>query len=58
MLGEDIDQIIRTAFQTDTPQTIHLDDEIKNKCKEHKKLLIKHLNQKWDVSSLETYILH
>lgn len=58
MLGDDIDQEIRTTFQSDTPQTFNQDDEIRNKFKEHKKLLIRHLNRKWDVSSLETYISH
>lgn len=29
MLGEDIEQEIRTAFQTDTPQAIHQGEEIK-----------------------------
>lgn len=48
MLGEDIDCEIRTAFQSDTPQTFNQDDEIRNKFKEHKKLLIKHLNRKWE----------
>lgn len=56
VLGEDIDQEIRVAFQSDTPHTLDQDDEIKNKFKEHKIFLLKHLNRKWDVSSLETYI--
>lgn len=56
VLGEDIDQEIRVAFQSDTPHTLDQDDEIKNKFKEHNFFLLKHLNRKWDVSSLETYI--
>lgn len=58
MLGEDIDLEIKTAFQSDTPQATKQEDEIRNKFREHKKLLIKHLNRKWDVTSLETYITH
>lgn len=57
-LGEDIDQEIREAFEKDSSQLLNKDDEIRNGFKEHKKLLTKHLNRKWDVSFLETYIQH
>lgn len=58
MLGEAIDQEIRTAFQRDTSQSLYQGEEIKIKFKEHKKLLIRHLNRKWDVSFLDTSIEH
>lgn len=58
VLGDEIDQGIRIAFQKDSSQLTNQDDEIRNTFKEHKKLLVKHQNRKWDVSFLETYINH
>lgn len=51
-MGDDIDLEIQQAFRSDTSQ----DEETKTRFKEHKKLLIGHLNRKWNVSFLETYI--
>lgn len=56
-IGDDIDLEIQTAFtreqvteKTDNEQTI------KKLFKEHKKLTIKYLNRKWNISSLESHI--
>lgn len=57
-LGEDIDLEIREAFDTDSSQLLNKEEEIRIGFKEHKKLITKHLNRKWDVSFLETYIEH
>lgn len=55
-LGEEIDQEIKEAFEKDSSQLLNREEEIRSGFKEHKKLLTKHLNRKWDVSFLETYI--
>lgn len=58
VLGDEINQEIRTAFQKDTSLAPSQEKEVKNQFREHKKLMIKHLNRKWDVSFLDTYIQH
>lgn len=56
VLGEDIDQEINQAFKKDSVSILSQEEEIKSRFKDHKKLLIKHLNRKWDICFLETYI--
>lgn len=55
--GEEFDEEIRATFDEGTPGAeLQAQDDIKFLFKEHKKLIIKSLNRKWDILSLESYI--
>lgn len=57
LLNEEIDLEIETAFSCDSTVTCGGGDDIlKGLLKNHKKLTIKFLNRKWDISSLKSHI--
>lgn len=58
LIAEDIDLEIQSAFSCDTPVPQSSDDNLKKLLKNHKKLTIKFLNRKWDISSLKSHIEH
>lgn len=58
LLDEKFDLEIQAEFSID--QTVHTtgDDTLKKLLKNHKKLTIKYLNRKWDISTLKSHIEH
>lgn len=54
VLGEEVDVEIKAALREESVSVESNEEDIKRKFKIHKKLLIRHLNRKWDVSFLES----
>lgn len=58
LLDKEIDLEIQSAFSSDPSVHSEGDESLKKLFKTHKKLTIKFLNRKWDISSLKSHIDH
>lgn len=56
VLGEEVDEEIQSALTCDQGDSETKNGEIKRLFKNHKKIVVKHLNRKWGVFFLENYI--